>query len=192
MLMGPPRRADLLLTLVAMSATLMAYATPGRFDGLTWVAVALWMLCVIVWVLRVEWRRYHGARQAHVTTRDEFRRSMAAMPALLLLTIALIWVGIPVRIGFLISRAGLENAVNMIGANALRRDQAVRAGLYRVRLLDDPQSPSVSFGVEGDVAMSEKRFVYVPDAEIAAGRKANWVRRRHLRLSTNWFVSAPP
>jgi hypothetical protein len=50
----------------------------------------------------------------------------------------------------------------------------------------------VSFGVEGDVAMSEKRFVYVPDAEIAAGRKANWVRRRHLRLSTNWFVSAPP
>lgn len=185
---GPLRRVDVVLAISAMVVSLTAYATPGRFAALTWAGAGLWVALGMLWILRWCWWQYNIHRQVYILERGVFWRSMAVGPTLWVVTVALIAARVPVRLGFMVSRSGLESARNAAVLGSLQRDGERWAGVYTVRLLDDPANVVLTFGVVGDRGAPGSRFVYVPDGILGTAGDPSITESGYVRLSANWFV----
>lgn len=181
---GPPTLVDILLPVAAAAATLAAFAAPGRFDRPFQAAAALWLLTAGLWVMRLLGRIGDalGDRGGGPGPVRPFAVRMAAAPALLALCAALISAGLPLRLGFLYSRAGFERLAQSLPGSA---PGEIRAGLYRLSVRGRGSAlsgrPAVHLSAIGDALANDRQFVYSPGAAPADDP-------RYTLLGGGWYL----
>jgi hypothetical protein len=183
--LGSSAVGDFGLPLLALAVTFIAHATPGRFLYLTIAGIGLWVACAGRWAARFFDRRRAGIR-GDLKPALAGRLGLAAAPVLSLACVALLWSGVPVRTGFMVSRRGLEAAAD-------RRPETgavVRAGAYSVWVEGTEDTGVVRLGVLGD-AMGGRRYFVHAEPEVAADPSAAVNQDpRYSRLGEGWYVYA--